>query len=153
MPRVLAGVKASLANSTITGVGITMEGIWTNYPMFEVTLQQAWKEHSAFGSTGSCTVLHGGRGRSEKYKLVQGLKERQEKAEAVLNEVGSPESAGRRTPPRPFFSFLLDTQALPTWLQSQCRQGHTRLLLSSAVLMPTGLMYRRAQRNSEYRKS
>jgi len=31
---------------------------------------------------------------SEKYKLVQGLKERQEKAEAVLNEVGSPESKG-----------------------------------------------------------
>jgi hypothetical protein len=43
MPRVLAGVQASLANSTISGVGITMEGIWTNYPMFEVTLQQAWK--------------------------------------------------------------------------------------------------------------
>jgi hypothetical protein len=28
MPRVLDGFKRSLANSSVTGVGITMEGIW-----------------------------------------------------------------------------------------------------------------------------
>ena len=42
MGRLLAGVHSSLANSSITGVGITMEGIWTNYPVFEITFQQAW---------------------------------------------------------------------------------------------------------------
>ena len=30
-------------NSTISGVGLTMEGIWTNYPMFEMTLQLGWQ--------------------------------------------------------------------------------------------------------------
>ena len=38
----LAGLDQALKNSTITGVGITMEGIWTNYPMFEMTLQSAY---------------------------------------------------------------------------------------------------------------
>eukprot|EP00051_Salpingoeca_urceolata_P011079 m.136572 g.136572 ORF g.136572 m.136572 type:complete len:913 (-) comp16976_c2_seq5:202-2940(-) len=32
------------ANATINGVGITMEGIWTNYPMFELALLQSWAD-------------------------------------------------------------------------------------------------------------
>ena len=28
--------------STVIGVGITMEGIWTNYPVFEIALAQSW---------------------------------------------------------------------------------------------------------------
>lgn len=44
IPRIMQGLAVSLANSTISGVGITMEGIWTNYPIFELTLQQTWKQ-------------------------------------------------------------------------------------------------------------
>ena len=41
------GYKDSLSeNSTVTGVGITMEGIWTNYPMFEATLLMSWQTPS-----------------------------------------------------------------------------------------------------------
>jgi alpha-N-acetylglucosaminidase len=36
---VVDGVEAAIANSTVMGVGITMEGIWTNYPIFEITMQ------------------------------------------------------------------------------------------------------------------
>lgn len=43
VPRIEAGMQAALdKNSTITGVGITMEGIWTNYPVFERQLQLGW---------------------------------------------------------------------------------------------------------------
>ena len=38
---VVGGVEAAIAKSTVMGVGITMEGIWTNYPMFEITLQMS----------------------------------------------------------------------------------------------------------------
>ena len=31
------------SNSSINGVGITMEGIWTNYPIFEMTLQAGYE--------------------------------------------------------------------------------------------------------------
>jgi hypothetical protein len=41
------GVAQAKSNSTISGVGITMEGIWTNYPAFEITLQQAYTEWSS----------------------------------------------------------------------------------------------------------
>ena len=41
-PRVVAGFEAAVANSTVNGVGITMEGIWTNYNMFELQLLLAW---------------------------------------------------------------------------------------------------------------
>jgi alpha-N-acetylglucosaminidase len=39
---VVSGVEAAIENSTVIGVGITMEGIWTNYPIFEITMQMAW---------------------------------------------------------------------------------------------------------------
>lgn len=29
-------------SSSLVGIGITMEGIWQNYPLYEMTLQQAW---------------------------------------------------------------------------------------------------------------
>jgi alpha-N-acetylglucosaminidase len=46
-----SGVKAALdSNSTISGVGITMEGIWTNYPVFESTLLLGWEG----GETQGC---------------------------------------------------------------------------------------------------
>lgn len=42
-PRVVTGFEAALANSTVNGVGITMEGIWTNYNMFELQLLLTWE--------------------------------------------------------------------------------------------------------------
>ena len=45
------GVWAAMNNnSTISGVGITMEGIWTNYPVFESTLLLGWEG----GETAGC---------------------------------------------------------------------------------------------------
>ena len=41
-PRVASGTAAAVVNSTINGVGITMEGIWTNYFMFELQLLLTW---------------------------------------------------------------------------------------------------------------
>jgi hypothetical protein len=43
--RMALGVQAAVREekSTIVGVGVTMEGIWQNYPLYEATLQQAWK--------------------------------------------------------------------------------------------------------------
>lgn len=41
------GVAKAKANSTISGVGITMEGIWTSYPAFEITFQEAYEEWAA----------------------------------------------------------------------------------------------------------
>ena len=41
-PRIAAGMAAATSNSTVNGVGITMEGIWTNYAVFEMTLQLGW---------------------------------------------------------------------------------------------------------------
>jgi hypothetical protein len=44
VPQVEQGLKAALdANTSIAGVGITMEGIWTNYPVFERQLQLGWE--------------------------------------------------------------------------------------------------------------
>jgi alpha-N-acetylglucosaminidase len=43
--------KALSQNTTLSGVGITMEGIWTNYPMFEATLLLAWEQDMATAST------------------------------------------------------------------------------------------------------
>ena len=42
------GISTALgsSSSTMAGVGITMEGIWTNYPVFEFTLQAAWEKCS-----------------------------------------------------------------------------------------------------------
>ena len=43
--RMRLGVQAALAeDSSVVGVGLTMEGIWQNYPHYEATLQQAWRE-------------------------------------------------------------------------------------------------------------
>ena len=39
---VASGMEKAVANSTINGVGITMEGIWTNYVMFELQLLLTW---------------------------------------------------------------------------------------------------------------
>eukprot|EP00041_Stephanoeca_diplocostata_P038457 m.1517851 g.1517851 ORF g.1517851 m.1517851 type:complete len:1260 (-) comp25219_c0_seq4:160-3939(-) len=47
VPQVTAGLQRALDNSTINGVGITMEGIWTNYPVFEITLQGAYRVPSS----------------------------------------------------------------------------------------------------------
>lgn len=41
-PRVADGFHKALGSSSISGVGITMEGIWTNYPMFESTFQHGF---------------------------------------------------------------------------------------------------------------
>ena len=42
-PQLLAHFDAAQANaSSLAGVGITMEGIWTNYAVFEMTLQLGW---------------------------------------------------------------------------------------------------------------
>ena len=40
------GISTALESSlsTMAGVGITMEGIWTNYPVFEFTLQAGWEK-------------------------------------------------------------------------------------------------------------
>eukprot|EP01051_Picozoa_sp_SAG22_P010022 SAG22_NODE_877_length_6715_cov_28.285369_3_plen_370_part_00 len=39
-----AGVRTALNDgSTISGVGLTMEGIWTNYPVFESTVLLGWE--------------------------------------------------------------------------------------------------------------
>ena len=51
----VATLQAALANSTVSGVGITMEGIWTNYPMFEITLQQAFAPAPAPASAAAAT--------------------------------------------------------------------------------------------------
>eukprot|EP00494_Astrolonche_serrata_P000085 UN00085 len=32
-----------MKNSTMIGVGITMEGIWQNYVVYDLTLQMAWE--------------------------------------------------------------------------------------------------------------
>lgn len=37
-----AGIGAASSSSSLIGVGITMEGIWQNYPAFEYTLSFAW---------------------------------------------------------------------------------------------------------------
>ena len=46
MPRLEEGFNTAAAaahNSSLSGVGLTMEGIGTNYPMFERTLQLGWE--------------------------------------------------------------------------------------------------------------
>eukprot|EP01065_Artemidia_motanka_P051521 TRINITY_DN9112_c0_g1_i1.p1 TRINITY_DN9112_c0_g1~~TRINITY_DN9112_c0_g1_i1.p1 ORF type:complete len:827 (+),score=257.62 TRINITY_DN9112_c0_g1_i1:54-2534(+) len=48
LPQTLKGFEATIQkNSTVLGVGITMEGIWQNYPAFELTLQLAWLNASS----------------------------------------------------------------------------------------------------------
>lgn len=42
MPSIQQGFSAALQSSGLRGVGITMEGMWTNYAVFEYTLAQAW---------------------------------------------------------------------------------------------------------------
>lgn len=42
--RMRLGVRAARSGSSIVGVGVTAEGIWQNYPLYESTLQQAWEE-------------------------------------------------------------------------------------------------------------
>eukprot|EP00040_Diaphanoeca_grandis_P013834 m.69908 g.69908 ORF g.69908 m.69908 type:complete len:890 (+) comp24154_c0_seq1:29-2698(+) len=42
VPQITSGLEKAVSNSTINGIGITMEGIWTNYPVFEITLQSAY---------------------------------------------------------------------------------------------------------------
>ena len=48
-------------NSTISGVGLTMEGIWTNYPMFEMTLQLGWQPHGAAAASPAWWSRYGAR--------------------------------------------------------------------------------------------
>ena len=49
---IYTGYTDALAgNTTVSGVGITMEGIWTNYPIFEATLLLGWQQ--AGGGAGS----------------------------------------------------------------------------------------------------
>ena len=42
LPKIGDGFKKALAESSMTGVGITMEGMWTNYVTYDFTLLQAW---------------------------------------------------------------------------------------------------------------
>ncbi|CAE7860256.1 NAGLU [Symbiodinium sp. KB8] len=42
LPKIGDGFKKALAESSMTGVGITMEGMWTNYITYDFTLLQAW---------------------------------------------------------------------------------------------------------------
>jgi len=42
LPQIDAGFDAAASNSTVMGVGITMEGIWQNYIVYEYTLAKAW---------------------------------------------------------------------------------------------------------------
>jgi len=46
MNGVVEGIEKAIENENMMGVGITMEGIWQNYPFYELTLQQTWKPES-----------------------------------------------------------------------------------------------------------
>lgn len=50
MNSVWAGTDAAInGNSSVVGVGITMEGIWVNYPVFEATLMLGWEQQPGWG--------------------------------------------------------------------------------------------------------
>lgn len=52
LDKVYSGYSAAVGgNTTVTGVGITMEGIWTNYPIFEGTLLLGWERDPAAATT------------------------------------------------------------------------------------------------------
>eukprot|EP01062_Namystynia_karyoxenos_P058893 TRINITY_DN50349_c0_g1_i1.p1 TRINITY_DN50349_c0_g1~~TRINITY_DN50349_c0_g1_i1.p1 ORF type:complete len:862 (+),score=324.47 TRINITY_DN50349_c0_g1_i1:79-2586(+) len=56
LPQTVEGLeKTRQANSTVLGVGITMEGIWQNYPAFELTLALAWLPSASTDATAWLT--------------------------------------------------------------------------------------------------
>eukprot|EP00756_Hemistasia_phaeocysticola_P026326 Hpha_TRINITY_DN16054_c0_g5::TRINITY_DN16054_c0_g5_i1::g.122297::m.122297/K01205/NAGLU; alpha-N-acetylglucosaminidase len=59
----VAGIykTAMQTNSTVFGVGITMEGIWQNYPEYDFTLQLPWHDVAAAQDTDSWILRYGDR--------------------------------------------------------------------------------------------
>ena len=66
----MTGFDHALSNSTINGVGITMEGIWTNYPIFEMTLQSAYAAQVSGATLGEWWESYGTRRYGQQSQII-----------------------------------------------------------------------------------
>ena len=67
---IMTGFDHALSNSTINGVGITMEGIWTNYPIFEMTLQSAYAAQVSGATLGEWWESYGTRRYGQQSQII-----------------------------------------------------------------------------------